>query len=390
MIILKKKLILTFAVIIIIVVGIGIVFLLSFQNKSSKSYAYKIQNAFPNLTFNKPVGIYDSGDGSNRLFVVEQEGKIIVFENYEHTSESQVFLDLRDRILYGGERGLLGLTFHPNYTMNGYFYVYYSEAEKGDTILSRFKVDSADPNIANNSSETILLKISQPFSNHNGGQIGFGPDGYLYIALGDGGSSGDPYGNGQNRGTLLGSILRIDVDSSFPYTIPNDNPFYNNSEGWAEEIFAFGFRNPWRFSFDVNTGEFWVADVGQSAWEEIDIVENGKNYGWNAKEGNHDFNPGTNVSQMVDPLYDYSHSLGQSITGGCVYRGSILTDLIGKYIYADFISGRIWALEYSEGVVVNNTELINTDLQIPSFGIDANNELYICAFDGNIYKLIQI
>ncbi len=390
MISLKKKLILVILIIVIIAVGVGIVFLLNFQGATLKIYSYEIQNAFPDLTFNRPVGIYDPEDGSNRLFVVEQDGRIIVFENHENTSNYQVFLDLKDRILYGGERGLLGLTFHPNYTLNGYFFIYYSETGTGDSILSRIKVNSSDPNIANKSSEIILVKISQPYSNHNGGQISFGPDGYLYIALGDGGGNGDPASNGQNRKTLLGSILRIDVDSAFPYAIPTDNPFYNNSEGWVEEIFAFGFRNPWRFSFDGNTGSLWAADVGQSSWEEIDVVEKGKNYGWNTMEGTHDFNLGTNVSQLVDPLYEYSHSLGNSITGGYVYRGSILTDLIGKYIYADYVSGRIWALEYSEGNVVNNTELIDTDLQIPSFGVDAHNELYICAFDGNVYKLIQI
>ena len=189
---------------------------------------------------------------------------------------------------------------------------------------------------------------------------------------------------------MLGSIFRIDVDSAFPYAIPTDNPFYNNSDGWAEEIFAFGFRNPWRFSFDANTGSLWAADVGQSSWEEIDIIEKGKNYVWNTKEGSHNFNLGTNVTQLVDPIYEYSHNLGNSITGGYVYRGSILTDLIGKYIYADYVSGRIWALEYSGETVINNTELIDTDLKIPSFGVDAHNELFICAFDGNIYKLIPI
>lgn len=389
-IILKKNLILVFLIIVLIVVGVSIIFLLNNQGETEKTYSYELQNAFPNMTFNRPVGVHDPEDGSNRLFVVEQEGRIIVFENNINTSENQVFLDLQNRVLYGGERGLLGLTFHPNYTMNGFFFVYYSETGTGDSILSRFKVNSTDPNIANKSSETTILKVPQPYSNHNGGQISFGPDGYLYIALGDGGGSGDPDGNGQNRETMLGSILRIDIDSAFPYAIPNDNPFYNNVNGWAQEIFAFGFRNPWRFSFDPITGDLWAADVGQSSWEEIDIVEKGNNYGWNTKEGTHDFNPGTNVTQLVDPVYEYDHSLGYSITGGYVYRGSTLPDLFGKYIYADFGSGRIWALEYSGETVINNTELVNTNLKIPSFGVDGNNELYICAFDGKIYKLIQI
>lgn len=388
MISLKKKLISIFLITIIIVIGVGIVIFLNFQPLGN--YEYSIQNAFPNLTFNKPVGIYDPGDNTNRLFVVEQDGKIKVFENDANTSDYQVFLDLSVDVTTGGEQGLLGLAFHPDYDMNGYFYVYYIESGTGDSVISRFKVSSTDPNHANKSSKALILKIGQPYPNHNGSQIHFGPDGYLYIALGDGGGSGDPSGHGQNRHTVLGSILRIDINSTFPYEIPNDNPFFGNMHGWAEEIFAFGFRNPWRFSFDPITGLLWAGDVGQSSREEIDIVAKGKNYGWNTKEGSHHFNPGTNVTGLEDPIYEYNHTLGISITGGHVYRGTTITELIGKYIYADFGSGRIWALEYSGGVVVNNRELIDTDLNIPSFGIDANNELYICAFDGNIYKLIQL
>ncbi|MFW9882363.1 MAG: PQQ-dependent sugar dehydrogenase, partial [Candidatus Thorarchaeota archaeon] len=255
-------------------------------------YNYDIQIAFPNLTFTRPVGIYDPGDETNRLFVVEQGGLIRVFENYENTSDSQVFLDLSANISNANEQGLLGLAFHPDYELNGYFYLYYIEKNTENSIFSRFKVNSSDQNRGNKSSEFNILTINQPYVNHNGGQIQFGPDGYLYIALGDGGSSGDPSGHGQNRQTLLGSILRIDIDSVMPYGIPNDNPFFGNMNGWAEEIYAFGFRNPWRFSFDSITGSLWVADVGQFSWEEIDIVEKGKNYGWNTKEGNHDFNPG--------------------------------------------------------------------------------------------------
>ncbi len=387
----KKKLFFAFLMIIIIVIGVGLNIFLNFIGTRSLNNEYDVQIAFPDLTFSKPLGINDAEDGTNRLFVVEQDGLIKVFQNNASTSEYQVFLDLRDEISSSAyERGLLGLTFHPNYDVNGYFYVDYTEVGTGDTIISRFKVNSTDPNRANKSSEVSLLQISQPYSNHNGGQIDFGPDGYLYISLGDGGGSGDPDGHGQNRATLLGSILRIDVDSAFPYTIPNDNPFFGNLNGWAEEIFAFGLRNPWRFSFDPITGLLWAADVGQSLWEEIDIVENGKNYGWNTKEGNHNYNPGTNVTEIEDPIFEYAHSLGISITGGYVYRGSSLPSLIGKYIYTDYGSGKIWALEYDGGIVINNTELIDTNLNIPSFGVDANNELFICAFDGKIYKLIEL
>lgn len=390
MIRLKKRLILALLLSTVIVIGIGIGVLLNFQGVGLIENKYNLQNAFPNLTFTRPVGIYDAEDGSNRLFVVEQGGKIIVFENEANSTDSQVFLDLSADISAGGERGLLGLTFHPDYTITGNFYIYYTERGTGDSVISVLKVNSSNTNMANKSSEIKLLKIEQPYPNHNGGQIQFGPDGYLYISLGDGGGSGDPAGNGQNRETLLGSILRIDVDSAIPYIIPNDNPFFGNVNGWAEEIFAFGFRNPWRFSFDPNTGFLWTGDVGQQLWEEIDIVENGKNYGWSAKEGNHDYNPGTNVTMIEDPIHEYNHGSGISITGGYVYRGSSLPGLIGKYIYADYGTGRIWALEYSGGVVLNNTELINTDLNIPSFGVDTNDVLYICSFDGNIYKLIQL
>ncbi|MFX0058345.1 MAG: PQQ-dependent sugar dehydrogenase [Candidatus Heimdallarchaeota archaeon] len=385
----KKKLITIFVIITIISIGSGIVAFYVFQQGILKNYDYEIQVAFQNLTFTNPVGIYDSGDDTNRLFVVEQDGRILVFENNENVTDYQVFLDISSQIAVGGEKGLLGLAFHPNFSNNGYFYVYYIDVVSDDSILSRLKVNSSDINKANKSSETILLTIPQPYSNHNGGQISFGPDGYLYIALGDGGGIGDPDSNGQNRQTLLGSILRIDINSGFPYSIPIDNPFYGNINGWAEEIFAFGFRNPWRFSFDPITGFLWTGDVGQGSWEEIDLVENGKNYGWSTKEGFHNFNSGTNVTILEDPIYEYGHIIGRSITGGYVYRGSTLTSLIGKYIYADFISGRIWALEYSGTAVLNNTELINTNLNISSFGIDATNELFICAFDGRIYKLIQ-
>ncbi|MFX0178111.1 MAG: PQQ-dependent sugar dehydrogenase [Candidatus Hodarchaeota archaeon] len=385
----KKKLITIFVIITIISIGSGIVAFYVFQQAILKNYDYEIQIAFQNLTFTNPVGIYDSGDDTNRLFVVEQDGRILVFENNENVTDYQVFLDISSQIAVGGEKGLLGLAFHPNFSNNGYFYVYYIDVVSDDSILSRLKVNSSDINKANKSSETILLTIPQPYSNHNGGQISFGPDGYLYIALGDGGGIGDPDSNGQNRQTLLGSILRIDINSGFPYSIPIDNPFYGNINGWAEEIFAFGFRNPWRFSFDPITGFLWTGDVGQGSWEEIDLVENGKNYGWSTKEGFHNFNSGTNVTILEDPIYEYGHIIGRSITGGYVYRGSTLTSLIGKYIYADFISGRIWALEYSGTAVLNNTELINTNLNISSFGIDATNELFICAFDGRIYKLIQ-
>jgi glucose/arabinose dehydrogenase len=352
-------------------------------------YEYTVENAFPNLSFTNPVGIYDANDETNRLFVVEQIGDIQVFENDPSASTYSSFLDFSSEVTAGGEQGLLGLAFHPNYATNGYFYIYYIDEINEDSVLSRFSVNATDMNKTDEFSEVELLRIPQPYANHNGGQIAFGPDGYLYIALGDGGNAYDPHGNAQNRSTLLGSILRIDVDSGSPYSIPEDNPFYGNTDGYKEEIFAFGLRNPWRFSFDVDSGDLWVGDVGQNQIEEIDIVKNGMNYGWNTREGTHEINPGTNVTTLVDPIWEYDHSLGISITGGFVYRGTELSELEGKYIYGDYGSGRVWALEFSGDTAINNNLLVDTPLNIPSFGVDANNELYICAFDGYIYKLVQ-
>lgn len=354
---------------------------------TTRTFGYDIKTAFPNLSFSFPVGIYDPNDDSNRLFVLELGGKIYSFNNNYNETQKTLFLDISDHVSSGGERGLLGLAFHPNFSVNGFFFLDYTNLA-GNTIISRFKVNISDNTIANKSSEKIILEVNQPYSNHNGGQTAFGPDGYLYIALGDGGSVGDPFGNGQNRETLLGSILRIDIDNTITYKIPIDNPFYNNIDGYKEEIYAFGLRNPWRFSFD--TGILWAADVGQDAWEEIDLIESGKNYGWNAFEGNHVYNFGTNVTKVEPPIFEYSHGVGHSITGGFVYRGSQLPNLFGKYIYADFEFGQIWALEYDGMHPTNNTILVDTNLGITSFGIDDNKELYFCASDGQIYEIIKI
>ena len=237
-----------------------------------------------------------------------------------------------------------------------------------------------------------MLEFDQPFSNHNGGQITFGPDGFLYIASGDGGSGGDPDGHGQRTNSLLGAILRIDVDNQDPglnYAIPDDNPFVNEN-GARAEIFAYGLRNPWRMSFDVQTGTLWSADVGQNSFEEINIIEKGKNYGWNVMEGFACFSPRTDCDQtgLTLPVWDYSHDRGDlSVTGGFVYRGSTLPGLEGTYIYGDFISGRIWSLDARDRDNPDNTELLNADVNISSFGIDESNELFICGFDGFIYRL---
>jgi glucose/arabinose dehydrogenase len=248
-------------------------------------------------------------------------------------------------------------------------------------------VSAQDSNAADPQSESILLEIAQPFSNHKGGRLVFGPDGYLYLGPGDGGSAGDPNGNGQNRSVLLGKILRIDVAQS-PYGIPPDNPFAGNTEGFREEIYAYGVRNPWRFSFDSVTGWLWVADVGQDLYEEIDIVEKGKNYGWNIMEGKHCYgSPQCSTAGLVLPIWEYSHHEGQSITGGFVYRGAKLPELSGAYIYGDFVAGKIWALRYDGQAAPTNSLLSDTNLNISSFGIDKDGEIYFLAFDGKIYTL---
>ncbi len=356
---------------------------------------YTVVEAFPNLTFSQPVGLYHANDGTNRLFVLEQAGKIYVFENNNETSTKTLFLDITDRVLSGGELGLLGMAFHPNFSQNGLFYLDYTASNPRRTIIAEYTIDSTDPNKADKNSERIILEVEQPYSNHNGGQIAFGPDNYLYIALGDGGSGGDPQGNGQNLKTLLGSILRIDVDHQEDgknYSIPDDNPFKGNTNGYREEIYAYGLRNPWRFSFDNETGWLWAADVGQNKWEEIDIIEKGKNYGWNIMEGNHCYQPSSNCDQtgLELPIWEYGHDAngGYSITGGFVYRGSELPELNGWYIYGDYVVGKIWALCYNGIDPPTNVKLADTSLYISSFGVDENNELYIVSHgNGKIYKL---
>lgn len=358
----------------------------------SEPGAYKTISAFPRLSFTRPVDLQHPGDNSNRIFVVEQAGVISVFPNNTNVASKKTFLDIREKVDdQGNEEGLLGLAFHPQYASNGYFYVNYTAANPNRTVISRFKV-STDADKADASGEQVLLTFEQPYSNHNGGQISFGPDGFLYIAVGDGGSGGDPHDHGQDRSTLLGTILRIDVDRQEDgkrYGIPADNPFANNSNGYRKEIYAYGLRNPWRFSFDAANGRMWTGDVGQNAYEEIDIVVNGGNYGWNTMEGNHCFEPrsGCDRSGLKMPIHEYGRSEGISVTGGFVYRGPTLEDLEGKYIYADYATRKIWALEHNDLNNPVNSLLLEADFNISSFGVDQNNELYLCGFDGKIYRI---
>ncbi|SIN70263.1 PQQ-dependent sugar dehydrogenase [Algoriphagus halophilus] len=362
------------------------------SNPSTPTGNLAVVEAFPGLSFTRPVDFQNAGDNTNRVFVVEQRGVISVFQNESTVTSKSTFLDIEAQVDdSGNEEGLLGLAFHPNYSSNGYFYVNYTASSPNRTVISRFSVSSANPNQADPSSELVLLEFEQPYSNHNGGQISFGPDGFLYIAVGDGGSGGDPKGNGQNRNTLLGTILRIDVDQTNGadnYAIPSDNPFINNNQGFREEIYAYGLRNPWRFSFDSQNGQLWVGDVGQNRYEEIDLIQKGGNYGWNTMEGFHCFNSSNcNQTGLELPVWEYDRSKGDiSVTGGYVYRGPSIQELQGLYIYADYVSGRIWSLDISNPSSPVNTELFDTDFAISSFGVDQNQELYICGFDDKIYK----
>lgn len=354
--------------------------------------------AFPNLHYatfgDNTVLLTYPPDGTNRVAVVEKEGKISIFENSAAINQVKTFLDIRSQVaLNGNEEGVLGLAFHPDYAQNGHLYVYYSAANPRRSILSRFTV-SQDPDFADQSTELEIMEVPQPYSNHNGGMIEFGPDGYLYIGLGDGGSSDDPRGNGQNTSTLLGSIVRIDVDNPAQgknYGIPSDNPFASSANGPSDprpEIYAYGLRNPWRFSFDRITGELWVGDVGQDKWEEIDIVRNGGNYGWNITEGNHCFRPssGCDTTGLTLPIAEYDHSGRCSITGGYVYRGGTIPELHGVYIYTDFCSGEIWGIRTNTRTT---PQLLATGYKwSPSFGEDAEGNLYILTLGAPVQRIV--
>ncbi len=336
-----------------------------------------------------PVQVTHPGDGSGRLFVVEQRGTLRVYQNGQLAGG--LFLDIRTRVTSGGETGLLGLAFHPQFKSNGKFYVNYTAPGPLRTVIAEFTVGAAATLEA---SERQVLVVNQPFSNHNGGQVAFGPDGYLYIGMGDGGSSGDPQGNGQNLATLLGKLLRIDVDrrdAGLEYAVPADNPAWT-AAGARREIWAYGLRNPWRFSFDPLSGELYAGDVGQNAREEIDIVKKGLNYGWNLVEGDICYPGGAtcNTALYEPPLIVHSHASGwHSITGGVVYRGQAAPALCGVYVYADYIGGFVRGLRQgAAGGVLAERDLVNLP-GISSFGHDEGYEVYAVGHtSGELYKLI--
>jgi glucose/arabinose dehydrogenase len=348
-----------------------------------------LERAFPNVSFHRPVALLQAPTDVDRWFVVEQGGRVLVFDNDPQVSQTSVFIDIRDRVDDGPtEAGLLGMAFHPDFANNRQVFLSYTRT--GDPLVSsvsRFTSSDGGKTL-DAASETVILTLEQPFGNHNGGGIGFGPDGLLYLGFGDGGSGGDPQGNGQNTDTLLGAILRIDVDQAPPYTIPSDNPFAQG--GGRGEIYAWGLRNPWRWSFDRVTGELWVGDVGQNQWEEIDRVERGGNYGWNVREGAHCFNAETcDTTGLIDPVAEYAHSQGCSVTGGYVYRGLAVPDLQGVYLYGDFCSGRIWGLPSGKAGASASRVLLDSDIAISSFGEGLDGEVYALDHRGGaLFRLV--
>ncbi len=327
--------------------------------------------------FERPTFLTHAGD--ERLFVSEQVGRISIIENGQVLPT--LFLDIQDRVGSEAlEQGLLSFVFDPDYTLNGSFYVNYTDLS-GNTIISRFQVNPNDPNTADALSEQRIMFLSQPFGNHNGGQIHFGPDGYLYIGMGDGGSGGDPQNQGQNPATLLGALLRIDVNGTESYTVPSDNPFVNDPTQ-ADEIWAYGLRNPWRFSFDHQTGDLYLSDVGQRIWEEINFQpansRGGENYGWNILEGNHCYDSETcDPTGTVLPVAEYSHDSGCSITGGYVYRGNQFPALTANYFFADYCTGIVWSLfRQTDGSWLQNV-VLESGHTVSSFGEDSSGELYL-------------
>ena len=384
--------------------------------------AVEFRVQFPHLKFRRPLYITHPRNGHNRLFVVEQAGRIWAFENDPAVETADLVLDIRDRVRrHGNEEGLLGLAlahrkaqWNPNQhaspspppdPMSQKVYLHYTAAQgQRRNVLASFVMDDASGMI-DPASERVILEVEQPWSNHNGGMIEFGPDGYLYVGLGDGGAANDPKDHGQDLSTLLGTILRIDVDRSISgvgtdttlaYAIPTDNPFVDRAEA-RDEIWAYGLRNPWRFSFDRMTGDLWAGDVGQNKWEEIDLIQKGGNYGWNKWEGNHPFNPPnptevnpqSKAGPMIGPIVEHDHGQARSITGGYVYHGKNIPWLVGAYIYGDFETGLVWMLRYDGKRVTEHRYL--TRVRTPaSFGEDRDGELYVTSFDGRIYKLVTI
>ena len=367
----------------------------------------KVVSAYPNLRVERPIVLTGAGDGSGRLFIASQLGRIYFIDaNDTDVSEATLFMDISDSVMYKdreNEEGFLGLAFHPDFRDNGQFFVYYTTSDRPHvSVVSRFTVSKSDRNQGDPTSETELLEIQQPFWNHNGGTLAFGPDGYLYVALGDGGQANDPLGSGQDLSKLLGSILRIDVErpsGDRPYSIPEDNPLQGRRGVWPE-IYAWGIRNVWRMAFDPKTGDLWAADVGQNEWEEVNLIRRGGNYGWSLREAAHRFTLGGGEGSgprpdLIDPLVEYPHTddWGKSVTGGAVYRGSKNPTLDGYYLYGDYVSGRLWALKYDRdrGRVVENRPIAWEQLPVFTFGQTDDGEVLMSTMmgGGRIYRFVN-
>ena len=351
-----------------------------------------VAQVFPLLTFASLVSLQQAPGDATRWFAVEQGGVIRVFANDQSAAASTAFLDISTRVTSGGERGLLGIAFHPNFPATPYVFVSYTGQLSGLTsFVSRFSSNDGGQTL-DPGSEQVVISIDQDFNNHNGGHVVFGPDGYLYLGLGDGGDGGDPNDRGQDNRRLLGTMIRLDIDGGSPYAIPAGNPFEANPVcplGFSAtqdcpEIYAWGLRNPWRYSFDNQTDVLWLGDVGQGSWEEIDVVTAGGDYGWDDREGAHCFEPGSGcIMDSIDPITEYGRSLGASVTGGFVYRGSAVPDLVGWYVYGDFVSGRIFAIPADSQTSTVTIELLDTTLGISTFAEDENGELYVIDYGGS-------
>ncbi len=381
----------------------------------------RFDRVFPALSLERPIWMSEAPDGSGRLFIVEQGGRILIAAKGSDGRDPRLFFDISTREPeFGNEAGLLSLAFHPQFRSNGLFYVYYNQkisgrnlpADRWRFLVSEFHVSDTNRDIADLSSERILLDVREHNPTHKGGEVAFGPDHFLYIGLGDGSDGGDPSFNGQNPSVLMGKILRIDVDrresiSNAPplaYGIPPDNPFVSEPDypiyGARKEIYALGLRNPWRFSWDRATGDLWCGDVGQDQWEEIDLITKGGNFGWSIREGSHHFKPGPPGAQLIDPVLEFphnpklsndcrfpNHAPGMCVIGGYVYRGAKFPAITGVYFYADYVLGTIFGLRYENGRVTDYKTLLEQPKNVDSFAEDADGELYAITLDGCIFAL---